>query len=110
MAVLNPNGYPNCFTAKGFGLEVSVCHALFIHIDHSLRLFLQASTNSVISVTENTPARFSRLKYGDEIITFGFVKNNMLKIGKGILTNIDLDDAAVAGKTLVLVAKRLVII
>ncbi len=57
---------------------------------------------------ESTPARFSRLKYGDEIITYGFVKKNKLEIAKdasSLTTN--LEEAASDGKTLVLVVKRL---
>ncbi len=58
------------------------------------------------SVTKNSPARFSRLQYEDEIITYGFVKNDVLEIGTKLLSNIDLDLAAIARKTLVLVVKR----
>ncbi len=58
------------------------------------------------SVTKNSPARFSGLQYKDEIITYGFVKNYVLETGTGMLSNVDLDLAAIARKTLVLVVKR----
>ncbi len=82
--------------------------AVHTSIDHSLSSQYLRGTTSVVSVTANTPARFSRLKYGDEIITYGFVKKNKLEIGQGALTN--LEEAAKDGKTLVLVVKRPVII
>ncbi|XP_064399750.1 uncharacterized protein LOC135346156 isoform X1 [Halichondria panicea] len=95
VAVMNPKDYPNCSTAKGFGLGIT-----------SL-----LSTTSVVSVTANTPARFSRLEYGDEIIAYGFVKKNKLEIGKDALSlTTNLEEAAKDGKTLVLVVKRPVII
>ncbi len=61
----------------------------------------------MVSVTANTPARFSRLEYGDEIIAYGFVKKNKLEIGKDALSlTTNLEEAAKDGKTLVLVVKR----
>ncbi len=106
VAVMNPKDYPNCSTAKGFGLGLTVSRTVHIIIlIHSLSSQFLLGTTSVVSVTENTPARFSRLKYGDEIITYGFVKNNKLEVGKGALTT-NLEEAALHGKTLVLVVKR----
>ncbi len=58
------------------------------------------------SVTKNSPARFSGLQYEDKIIAYGFVKNIVLEIGTKMLSSIDLDLAAIARKTLVLVLKR----
>ncbi|XP_064399785.1 uncharacterized protein LOC135346174 isoform X2 [Halichondria panicea] len=90
VAVQNPREYQNCSTQKGFGLTV---------ISH-------LTTTTVSSVTKNSPARFSGLEYEDEIITYGFVKHYVLETGTGMLSNVDLDLAAIVRKTLVLVVKR----
>ncbi len=81
-------------------------HCLLLIISYTFFLQNCLDTTSVSSVTKNTPARFSRLKYEDEIITYAFVKNDVLEIGTEKLTTVDLDMAAVARKTLVLVVKR----
>ena len=62
--------------------------------------------NFVSSVPENTPARFSRLQFKDEIVSFAFAGNGGLKIEKGVLTNSMLEERAAERKTLVLALKR----
>ena len=62
---------------------------------------------SVSSAVEHSPARFSRLIFGDEIIAFGFVHNNKLEFTKyAIPDKVALERAASSGKTLVLALHR----
>ena len=61
----------------------------------------------VHSVIEKTPAAFSRLQSGDEVIGFGFVdhkKNLVAK--KGAPNNVDIETGAFHGKTLILALIR----
>ena len=56
-------------------------------------------------VTADTPARYSEIKFNDEIIIWGLIKNEHLETGI-LLTDIKLQQAVMERKTLVLVLKR----
>lgn len=62
--------------------------------------------NSVVGISEHTPARVSGLKYKDQIIACGFVQDSILKVKKGVVNNDHLKNAAAEGKILILVIKR----